>query len=218
VNRRSFLGTAAAALVLRREPRRSQPSALGIEVSMYDDATLRTIAGIGYRDVVLDDLYAVERPALDRAGLSASAVHVTTPLLYRGIDRHLATAHALGCRYFVCGHLDPEEHRTQQDWHELAALFNRAGDTARKAGLRLGYRIQGDEVDLMLAETDPALVWFESTDTARVGKRCFAVDVSDTATADQLRAAKSGGVEHYYVQAKSVDGARASYGLLARQI
>jgi hypothetical protein len=209
VNRRSFLGATAAALVVRW----TRPTPLGIEVSAYDDATLRAIADIGYRDVVLDDLYAIKRPALDRAGLSASAVHVTTPLLYRGIDRHLAAAQTLGCRYFVCGHLDPEERRTQQDWHELAALFNRAGDAARKAGLRFGYQIQADEADLMLAETDPTSVWLE---TARAGPRCFAVDLDDTATAETLRAARSAGVEHYYVQANSVDRAKASYTLLRR--
>jgi hypothetical protein len=161
---------------------------------------------MGYRDVAINDLYAPGlRAALEQAGLSASAVHVTTPLLYRGLDRHLGVAASLGCRYFVCGRVDPEERRTQQDWHELAALFNRAGDAARKGGLRFGYRIQGVEADLLRAETDPALVWFEAKTPV---PRCFAIDLDDTATADTLRAAKAAGVEHYYVQAKSLDDAR----------
>jgi sugar phosphate isomerase/epimerase len=181
---------------------------LGLELNAYDPATLSAVAAIGYRDVAVNNLYAPAlRRALDNAGLHASAVHVTTPLLYRGIERHLAVAAALGCQYFVCGHLDPEERRTQQDWHELAAVFNRMGDATRKAGMRLGYRVQGDELPIMMAETDPALVWFEAR---KPMSRCFAIDLDDTATADVFRA----DVEHYYVQASSIDAARKSYASL----
>jgi sugar phosphate isomerase/epimerase len=208
VNRRSFLAASAATLVSAAY-RRVQSTALGLELTAYDDSTLGAVAAIGYRDVVVDDLYAPAlRAALTRAGLTASAVHVTTPLLYRGLERHLGVAASLGCRYFVCGRVDPEERRTPQDWHELAALFNRAGDTTRKAGLRFAYRVVGDEAGVLLAETDPALVWFEAKTP---GPRCFAVDLDETATAETLRAV---GVEHYYVQAKSVDDARRRYQAL----
>jgi hypothetical protein len=216
VNRRSFLGTTLAAL-LAAHRRRNQTSPLGIELTAYDDSMLTAIAAIGYRDVAINDLYAPGlRAALKQAGLSASAVHVTTPLLYRGLDRHLGVAASLGCRYFVCGRVDPEERRTQQDWHELAALFNRAGDAARKAGLRFGYRTQGAEVDVLLSETDPALVWFEGTKNALPRMRVFALDVDDTVGVDLLGSAKAAGAEHYYVQAKSTDAARASYLSLSR--
>jgi hypothetical protein len=211
VNRRSFLvaSAASAAALIPARYRRVHSAALGFELTAYDDATLNAIAAIGYRDVAINDLYAPAlRAALTRAGLSASAVHVTTPLLYRGLERHLGVAASLGCRYFVCGRVDPEERRTQQDWHELAALFNRAGETARKAGLRFGYRVLGDEVGVVTAETDPALVWFE----AKIpGPRCFAVDLDETAGPSAVRAA---GVEHYYVQAKSIDDARKRYDVL----
>lgn len=213
MNRRSFLGATLAALVTVRR-RVSQVPSLGIELTAYDDSTLGAIAAIGYRDVVVDDLYAPAlRVGLQRAGLSASAVHVTTPLLYRGLERHLAVAAGLGCRYFVCGRVDPEERRTQQDWHELAALFNRAGDAARKAGLRFAYRVQGAEIDLMLAETDPALVWFEGSAPRN---RFFALDLTDASGADLVGPARAAGVQHYYVQAKSIDAARAAYLSLSR--
>jgi sugar phosphate isomerase/epimerase len=205
VNRRSFVATSAAALISARY-RRVQSPTLGLELTAYDDSTLKAVAAIGYRDVAVNDLYAPAlRAALTHAGLTASAVHVTTPLLYRGLGRHLGVAASLGCRYFVCGRVDPEERRTQQDWHELAALFNRAGETARKAGLRFGYRVLGDEASVLLPETDPALVWFEARTP---GPRCFAVDLDETAGPNALRAA---GVEHYYVQAKSIDDARKRY-------
>ncbi len=212
MNRRVFLGTATVAGIAMVRRRWQGAPVLGLELNAYDDATLSAVAAIGYRDVVVNDLYASGlRAALQNAGLNASAVHVTTPLLYRGIERHLAVATDLGCRYFVCGRVDPEERRTPQDWHELAAVFNRAGEATRKAGLRFGYRVQGDELTVMLAETDPALVWFEAR---RPVQRCFAVDLDDTANADVMRAARQVGVEHYYVQAGSIDAARRSYASL----
>ena len=208
MNRRSFLAASAAVLVSTRY-RRVQPTALGLELTAYDDSTLSAVAAIGYHDVAVNELYAPGlRTALKQAGLTASAVHVTTPLLYRGLERHLGVATSLGCRYFVCGRVDPEERRTQQDWHELAALFNRAGETTKKAGLRFAYRVVGDEAGVLLAETDPALVWFE----AKIpGPRCFAVDLDETAGPETVRTA---GVEHYYVQAKSIDDARKRYDAL----
>lgn len=200
MNRRAFIGTMAATLLV---PRRTATS-LGLEISAYDDSFLAAVAGIGYRDVVVNDLYAhALRAALTRAALTASAVHVTTPLLYRGIERHLAVAKDLGCQYFVCGRLDPEERRTQQDWHELAAVFNRAGEAARHAGLRFGYRVEADEAGLLVAETDPALVWFEAKTSL---PRCFAIDVDQSAGV-----VPRANVERYYVQAKSLDDARRSY-------
>lgn len=195
MNRRMFFGTTLATLC---SIQRRQPATLGVEVTAYDEATLSAFAQMGYRDVVVNDLYAPGlRAGLKRVGLVASAVHVTTPLLYRGIDRHLAAATALGCRYFVCGRVDPEERRTEQDWHELAALFNRAGEAAKKAGLRFGYRVQGPEIDLMIKETDPALVWFEGPVPR---PRFFAMDVAE-GTTPQTGVA---GIEHYYVQLKRV--------------
>jgi hypothetical protein len=195
VNRRSFVAASLTALVAAKTRRHQAPS-VGLHLTTYDDDTLRQVAAMGYRDVAIDDLYAPGlRAALDRAGLKPSAVHVTTPLLYRGLDRHLAAAKALGCQYFVCGRVDPDERRTAQDWHELAALFNYAGAAARKIGLRFGYRVQGDELDLIAAETDPALVWFEGPSISGNPGRFFALDVTDAAQ-------KPPGVQRYFVEAK----------------
>jgi sugar phosphate isomerase/epimerase len=249
MNRRHFIGAAAgaaamaAAVSARRLLAAGVPlGPIGLELSTvrYDflrdpEATLAAVATTGCHDVELYGLYEPEawlapqlRGALDRAGLTASAVHVTTPLLYRGLDRHLDVAAALGCRYMVCGHVDLEERRTLRDWHELAALFNRSGEVARRAGLRIGYHNHSSEFgpvdghipyDLLLAETDPALVWFE-LDPAVVraaggdavgvvrqhGGRMFALHVGDvdagagtTEVAPLLAAAHGAGVERYYV-------------------
>ena len=69
------------------------------------DGTLAAVAAIGYAEVELFSPYLsgaraprAVRAALDRAGLAAVSTHVSSGLLYRGWDRHLAAAKAIGCR------------------------------------------------------------------------------------------------------------------------
>jgi sugar phosphate isomerase/epimerase len=205
MNRRRFLATGIVALSTSAACRvpgaatartwgsaRPSRDRIGLQLSSVRDAlardlagTLAAVAGIGYAEVELFSPYLFGaraphelRAALDRAGLVAVSTHVSTGLLYRGWERHLAAATTLGCRYVVCGNVASEERRTARDWHELAAVFNRAGQAARAAGLRFGYHNNDYEFarvqdvipyDVLLMETDPMLVSFE-LDLAGVGK------------------------------------------------
>jgi sugar phosphate isomerase/epimerase len=254
VNRRRFLTTgiatlsAAAATHLlgasRAHARGSAPAGrrrIGLQLSSVRDAlardldgTLAAVAGIGYAEVELFSPYLSGardsrelRAALDRTGLAAVSTHVSTGLLYRGWERHLAAARTLGCRYVVCGSVAPDERRSARDWHELAAVFNRAGEAARTAGLRFGYhnndfefrRVQGMlPYDVLLTETDQTLVGFEldlagavrsGTDPLalldRSPSRFFALHVGDPATPASdlgrvLDRARIVGVEHIFVE------------------
>jgi sugar phosphate isomerase/epimerase len=136
------------------------------------DATLAEVAAIGYREL---DMYiyasgreATEtRAALDRAGLTCPSARVTTASLYRGWDRFLDAAVKLGARYITLANVPPDERRAMRDWHELAEVFNRAGDAASRAGLTFCYHCHDFDFaplegkvpyDLVLAETDPRLV------------------------------------------------------------
>ena len=230
MNRRRFVATGIVALtaspasrilgasaISSGESARRPLDRLGLQLwSVRDalardlDATLGEIARIGYAEVELFSPYLGGargprelRAALDHAGLVAVSTHVSTGLLYRGWDRHLAAASTLGCRYAVCGNVSPEERRTARDWHELAALFNRAGTAAQSAGLRFGYHSHDFEFvrvqdalpyDVLLRETDEKLVGFELdvSGAAKAGadplallnrapRRFFAVHVGDEA-------------------------------------
>jgi sugar phosphate isomerase/epimerase len=211
------------------------------------EGTLAAVAAIGYREVELPELYGPPgcpaprlRSALDRAGLTARAVYVSTALLYRGLERHAEVAASVGCSYLVCANLDPDERRTLGDWHELAGVFNRAGQTARRSGgLHVAYL--GHDYDLapvdgqvpyeiLLAETDPALVWFEMD--ARLGDartyldrhrgRFFALHVGgDGVDPRVLSSARAAGVERYVValdhpQPPTLDAARRAHDSLTR--
>jgi sugar phosphate isomerase/epimerase len=136
------------------------------------EGTLRAIADIGYRDL---DMYIYAsgkapretRAMLDRAGLACRSARVASPALYRGWDRFLDAANVLGARWITLANLSPEERLSLRDWEELAGVFNRAGESARKAGLGFCYHNHDFELQqlegrtplyVVLAATDPALV------------------------------------------------------------
>jgi sugar phosphate isomerase/epimerase len=190
-----------------------QMGSVQAEFGRDPEGTLAAVAAVGYRDVELPELYGPRgcpaprlRSALDHAGLSARSVYVPTALLYRGLERHAAVAASLGCTYLVCANLDPDERRTPGDWHELAGVFNRAGETARHtAGLRVAY-LGSDEI--LLAETDPALVWFELDARAADPRpslekhrgRFFALHIGGGGIDPPLLAAsQAAGVQRYFV-------------------
>jgi sugar phosphate isomerase/epimerase len=260
MNRREFLGVSAGAVVGGYLSRgRREGETIGLQLSTVRDAfvrdpegTLAAVAGIGYREVELYELYGPAgwpvsrlRGALDRAGVAARGVWVSTPLLYRGLDRHAAVAAALGCTYLVCSGVDPDERRAARDWHELAAVFNRAGEAARRSGLRVAYRSHDYDMahdmvavggvvpfDILLAETDPSLVWFEidaSVGDAHVGDpvaylqsyrgRFSALRVGERADQRVLMAGRAAGVARYVVEidhptSAPIESARRAYAAL----
>jgi sugar phosphate isomerase/epimerase len=136
------------------------------------EGTLRAIAEIGYRDL---DMYIhvsgkpsrETRAMLDRAGLTCRSARVATPALYRGWERFLDDANVLGARWITLANVTPEERLAIRDWEELATVFNRVGERARRAGLTFCYHNHDFELqplegrvplDLMLGATDPELV------------------------------------------------------------
>jgi sugar phosphate isomerase/epimerase len=136
------------------------------------EGTLRTIAEIGYRDL---DMYPdisgqppkETRAMLDRAGLTCRSARLATPALHRDFERTLETANVLGARWVTLANVPAAERATMQQWNELAAVFNRAGESARKAGLTFCYHNHDFELqplegrvalDDMLGATDPELV------------------------------------------------------------
>ena len=138
------------------------------------EGTLARVAQIGFREVEFSDYPAVTpsalRKLLDRLGLTAPASHVGLRSLTADWDKTLEQAAVLGQRYVVVASIPESQRRTADDWKRIAALFNRAGETARKHGLQFGYHNHDMEFpvldgvvpyDLLLAETDPRLVGFE---------------------------------------------------------
>ena len=139
------------------------------------EGTLARIAGLGYREVEFAGLYPSSSPRqtlgmLKRHGLAAPSGHASYEELQGDLGAALATANALGQGYIVCPSIDEARRRSLDDWKRIAQSFNRIGERARRAGLAFAYhnhdfefRPLGDQIpyDVLLAETDPALVRFE---------------------------------------------------------
>ena len=82
----------------------------------------------------------------------------------------IAAAKACGQHYLIVPYLDEQLRATPADFRALAAKLNKAGARCKAAGLRLGYHNHDFEFkplggttlyDVLLTETDPALVAFE---------------------------------------------------------
>ena len=188
-SRRSFLATlgataigASAACRARAADAVGAPSRpLGIQLytvrgAMRRDvaATLRELAGLGYREVefagYFDRSPAALRELLTRHGLAAPAAHVPYASIGDGWARTLDEAAAVGHRWVVIPWLPVEVRRTADDWRRVAEQLTRGAEAARAAGLRLGYHNHDFELapvdgqvplDLLLSATDRDLVDFE---------------------------------------------------------
>ncbi len=181
--RRDFLAWLGATVVVAGRPWPLTAAALepiGIQLYtlrhlMQQDVarTLAAVAEIGYREVefagYFDHAPGRIRALLSAHGLRAPAAHVGLPELGDAWDRILDAAAEIGHRYVVTPWI-PEAHRTAEGYMRVADLFNRAGAAARARGLSFAYHNHDFEFvplgerlpfDLLLDETDPALVQFE---------------------------------------------------------
>ena len=136
--------------------------------------TLERIAGIGYRDVEFAGYYgkspAEIRELLARYNLGSPSSHIPIASLRGDWKKALDEAKTIGHEFVTIPWLGEADRASVDSWKRVAELFNRGGADARAAGLRFAYhnhdfefRRIGDVVpfDLLLAETDPALVSFQ---------------------------------------------------------
>lgn len=151
--------------------------------------TLNALAGMGYDQVEFFD-YAVDGPGsggsdllfgghtakdvrryLQDAGLQSVSGHIGPPRVKTPdvIERTLDYFQAIGLDYMVLAILNGEDRKTLDQFKRHAELFNRAGEAARKRGMRFGYHNHNFEFvpidgatpyDVLLQGTDPDLVAF----------------------------------------------------------
>jgi sugar phosphate isomerase/epimerase len=137
-------------------------------------ATLREVAGVGYREVETAGLFQLSpeqfRSALDEAGLVSPAGHFPIDAVREQPAATLAIARTLGQQWLVVPYLDESE-RTADGFQRLADDLNRFGVAARDEGIRVAYHNHDFEFaplgdgrtgyDLLLDGTDPSLVDIE---------------------------------------------------------
>lgn len=138
------------------------------------EGTLKTVADIGYKQVEFAGYFgrspADVRALLKRLGLDAPAAHIGTPAsLTKDWQKTIDAAKVMGHKYLIVAYIE-EKDRTLDNYKKFADLFNSAGETARKSGVRLAYHNHDFEFkpiagtvpyDLLLDRTDPKLVAME---------------------------------------------------------
>lgn len=186
MDRRTFLsklsGAAAATMIGRNfawaaEQRRVQP--IGIQLYTVRDAlkrdydgTLAKLAAMGYREVESgrdhDKPPKQMREALMRYGLTSPSYHVDWNSLGADWPKVIEDNKIVGRTYLVNPWIDEEVRNKPDGWKHAAETLNRAGETAKKAGIQFAYHNHWMEFvplddgrlpyDVLLESCDPNLV------------------------------------------------------------
>ncbi len=136
---------------------------------------LATVRRAGFRHVETAGLYGMSVPqfaaALRTADLNATSMHVSYDALKTHPEAVIADAKGLGVRYVgIAWYPHDSAGFTEANARQAVQDFNAFGRTLRAAGLTFFYHNHGYEpvpygdgtlLDLLIQQTDPALVAFE---------------------------------------------------------
>jgi sugar phosphate isomerase/epimerase len=155
MNRRSFIETSLAAGILASLPTRTfgethEVSKVGLQLYTVRDAmkkdfagTIAKVASIGYKEVEFAGYFehspADVRSLLDKNGLTAPSCHVGYEDVEGKLPEIIDAAHSIGHTFIVCPWVDEKIRKSPDGWKQVAAAFNKAGETTRKAGIQFGY-------------------------------------------------------------------------------
>jgi len=158
MKRRTFIGTSvAAAAAFAARPSWAAESSHQIkkvglqlytvrgEIKKDFDGTIAKVAATGYKEV---ELFGGEygghspkeiRALLEKNGLVAPSAHIDYVTIENKWPETLDAAHIMGNEYLVCPWID-EKQRTEPDVYKRATdLFNKAGETTKKAGIQFCF-------------------------------------------------------------------------------
>ena len=171
-------------------------SKIGIQLFTLRDQLQKDVKGvitklaeIGYKQVETfygyggpESFWGLDAKAfkslLNENGITTPSGHYNaTAFLTKGgnddvLKRQIETAATVGQKYYVIPALPPDVRKsgTLDDYKEMAAKFNHAGEICKTHGLELGYHNHNFEFenqggttgyDILLKETDPSMVTFE---------------------------------------------------------
>jgi len=194
LSRRGFLGVAAATVAAAMIPRSAEsvvptahsllgsPQPIGLQLYTVRDlmqkdvqGTLRQVASVGYREVEFAGLFD-KKPTtvakwLSENKLTSPSSHIPINRLRTNIQGVVDECRTLGNSFIVCPYLDESERKTADDWHKIAADFNKFGDQVKRAGMQFAYhnhdfefaKLPSGEMgyDILCKECDPKNVKLE---------------------------------------------------------
>ena len=135
---------------------------------------LARLAEIGYREVEFAGYFgrtpAQVRQMLEQNRLAAPSSHIGYEAVKANFAKAADDCVAIGHQFITVPFLPDDVRKSADTWRQVARDFNRFGEQAKSRGLKFAYhnhdfefkRVDGIlPFDLLLAETDPALVSFE---------------------------------------------------------
>lgn len=181
--RRSFLGAAGAASLLRAAPLKAiglQLYTLRNVLPKAPDATLEKVAALGYKEVeAIRDSLATVAPIAKRLGLAIPSCHFEAGVITGrwgnakplGIEQVVEQYKAAGIHYVVMPWVDVADRGGADVFRALADKMNKAAEVSKKAGLQFCYHHHAFEfapvdgaktgMDIFLERFDPKLVSLE---------------------------------------------------------
>jgi sugar phosphate isomerase/epimerase len=156
IDRREFIAGSAAAFLgmtatkaFGEESDFDQLGAIGLQLYTLREmmprgvaATLSAVAKTGYAEVEFAGYFGHSardiRKTLDDNGLSSPSAHVQMTDLTDKWDAMLDFAAVVGHKYLTVAWIDQPD-RTLSGYKRIAALFNSAGERARRAGIQFAY-------------------------------------------------------------------------------
>src|SRR5690242_6938105 len=167
MNRRTFIGTSVAAtLSAAAKPALAADSALpfasnapvdahsvnpiGLQLYTVRDAmksdfegTVAKVAATGYKEVEFAGYFGKSpkdiRAILEKNDLTAPSCHVPYSTLEKTWPEALDAAHTIGHKIIVNPWIEPEQRNSDDGWKRAAELFNKCGESAKKAGIQFAY-------------------------------------------------------------------------------
>lgn len=132
------------------------------------DQTLEQVAKIGYKEVEFAGYHGRSakdiRAILDANGLTSPSAHsAAMPAIRNRFAQVIDEAATIGHRYVICASI-PRQEMTADGYRKVADEFNRAGEQAAKAGIKVGFHNHSDDLsplgdttgfDILLSECDP---------------------------------------------------------------
>jgi sugar phosphate isomerase/epimerase len=179
------LGTSAlstCAAVSSRGTASTATSPIGLQLYTVRDllekdfeGTLERVAQIGYTRVEFAGYYNRSpeqvRAILDRLKLVSPSAHIGAQLMRQDAAAQIRSAKTIGQSYITLPSYPFARNAGLEAWKQGAMEFNRWGALCRGAGIRLAYHNHAAEFanveggptgyDVLMRETDPALVDFE---------------------------------------------------------
>jgi sugar phosphate isomerase/epimerase len=144
------------------------------EMAKDFEGTLAKVAAAGYQEVEFAGYFDQDpknvRAILDRHKLTAPSTHLDYATVESKLDQAIETSRIVGHQFIVNPWIDEEMRKQPDIWKRVAATFNKAGETCKKAGIQFAYHNHHFEFvpvngvipfDLLLKTCDPNLVKLE---------------------------------------------------------